>query len=48
VVHLPDGQAVKSRRPTEGEPPCVVGDKVYLWWHQASAVIVRDDLEVAP
>ncbi|MDD4080202.1 MAG: ABC transporter ATP-binding protein [Eubacteriales bacterium] len=47
VIRLPDGQVLKSRHPTEGEVPCVVGDKVCLWWHQASAVIVRDDLEAA-
>ncbi|NLG57004.1 MAG: ABC transporter ATP-binding protein [Clostridiales bacterium] len=44
MVHLPDGQVLKSRHPTEGEAPLSVGDQVYLWWHQPSAVLVRDDL----
>ncbi|MGI6687718.1 MAG: ABC transporter ATP-binding protein [Christensenellales bacterium] len=45
MIRLPDGQTLKARHPTEGEVPCRIGDTVYCWWHQASAVLVRDDLE---
>ncbi len=48
MIRLPDGQTLKSRHPTEGEVPCHIGDPVYCWWHQASAVLVRDDLEEHP
>ncbi len=30
--------------PHRGEIPCQIGDKVYCYWHQESAVLVEDDL----
>ena len=44
TLKLPDGQILNSRHPTEGEIPCQIGDKVYCYWHQESAVLVEDDL----
>ncbi len=48
MLRLPDGQTLKARHPTEGETPCRIGDTVYCWWHQSSAVLVHDDLGETP
>ena len=46
-IQLADGQVLRAKLSTEGETEPAPGSTVYCWWHQDSAVVVRDDREEA-